>query len=273
MLWTLALLAIVAASFLDDARTGTQLARNLVENAKAEALADAGVERAIVGLADSDETRAWRADGTVYPLVLGEGSVRIRLADEAGRIDLNNAPDELLLGLLEAAGLDAGAAGALLDGILAFRGADGERRGAGAEDVGAEDTGPAAAGPARGARPAPFQTEEELLQVPGMTRELYERLAPAITVYSRREVDPQAAPPLVVAALRRAMPDALDRPAPARGGLAPQGQSPPQTVRVIAEATTAGGGRFVREVVLRGTGNGAQPYRILAWRRRWSGSP
>ena len=43
VLWVLVLLALIAASFTLTTRTEVNLARNLVDNAKAEALADAGV--------------------------------------------------------------------------------------------------------------------------------------------------------------------------------------------------------------------------------------
>ena len=73
VLWVLALLGIVAASFQRDTRVETRVTRNLVENAKAEALADAGVQRAMLGLLDPDDTKAWLANGTPYQLSLGEG--------------------------------------------------------------------------------------------------------------------------------------------------------------------------------------------------------
>ena len=50
VLWVLVLLSVVAAGFLYETRTETKLARNLVENAKARALADAGVHRAVLAL-------------------------------------------------------------------------------------------------------------------------------------------------------------------------------------------------------------------------------
>jgi len=103
-------------AFLRETRVETRVTRNLVENAKAEALADARVcMRAILGLLDPDDARAWRADGTAYEFSLGEGTIRVTLQDEAGKIDLNYAPDEILLGLFEAAGLSAGDAVRLVD--------------------------------------------------------------------------------------------------------------------------------------------------------------
>ncbi len=50
VLWVIALLAVVAVSFTTATRSQANLVRNLVENAKAEALADAGLYRAILGL-------------------------------------------------------------------------------------------------------------------------------------------------------------------------------------------------------------------------------
>ena len=50
VLWVLVLLSVIAAGFLYETRTQTKLARNLVENAKARALADAGVHRAVLAL-------------------------------------------------------------------------------------------------------------------------------------------------------------------------------------------------------------------------------
>ncbi len=50
MLWVLILLSLIAASFTRTTRTEINLTRNLIDNAKAEALADAVVYRAVYGL-------------------------------------------------------------------------------------------------------------------------------------------------------------------------------------------------------------------------------
>ena len=73
VLWITGLLAVMAASFASSTRTETRLAHNQEENAKAEALADAGVHRAAFGLLDADPARAWRAGGNGYAFSLGEG--------------------------------------------------------------------------------------------------------------------------------------------------------------------------------------------------------
>ena len=96
VLWITMLLAVIAASFTSSVRTEVQLARNMVENAKAEALADGAVHRAVLGILEMEPERAWRTDGRPYRLDYGGGSVVVRVFDEDSKIDLNAAPAELL---------------------------------------------------------------------------------------------------------------------------------------------------------------------------------
>ena len=77
VLWITTLLAVIAASFTSSARTEGRLAHNMVENAKAEALADGAVARAVLGLLELDPERIWRVDGTTYRLSYGDGSVAV----------------------------------------------------------------------------------------------------------------------------------------------------------------------------------------------------
>ena len=99
VLWVLALLALMATSLSWTTRTQINLTHNLVENATAEALADAGVHRAILGMLLPAEAAFWRGDGTVYAWRFGSGEVRISVQDEGGKIDLNRATDQLIAGL------------------------------------------------------------------------------------------------------------------------------------------------------------------------------
>src|SRR5688572_9699238 len=120
VLWVLLLLGLVAASFLRETRLSTGIARNASENAKAEALAEAGIHRAMLGLADRGAT-AWRVDGTLYRFALGDGAVVVRIQDEGGKVDLNLAPSPLLQGLLQVTGVEPNAARNLVDAIMDFR--------------------------------------------------------------------------------------------------------------------------------------------------------
>ena len=88
VLWVTGLLAVMAASFASSARTEARLAHNQEESAKAEALADAGVHRAVFGLLDLDRDTAWRAGDAAYVFSLGDGDVQVWIEDEDGKIDL-----------------------------------------------------------------------------------------------------------------------------------------------------------------------------------------
>ena len=87
VLWVIALLAVIAVSFTTATRGQANLVRNLVENAKAEALADAGVYRAVLGLFKP------RTEGLIDQemenrLNLGTGSpavARLRIEDDLRR--------------------------------------------------------------------------------------------------------------------------------------------------------------------------------------------
>jgi general secretion pathway protein K len=231
VLGALVLLSVIAAAFVTETRTETKLARNA-------ALADAGVQRAVLALLDTrgegdkdddedeeeddedeedeedEEDRApgpaavagWRVDGTVYRWTFAGEEVLISVQDETGRIDLNRAQEELLRGLFESVGVEAEEAGALVDAIADFRDEDDLTRLSGAED---DDY--RAAGLAWGAKDARFETVAELQQVLGMTRELYEQVAPLVTVYSKRPgIQPRVAPRGVLLALPGIIPSEVD---------------------------------------------------------------
>jgi general secretion pathway protein K len=232
-------------------------------------LAEAGVERAMLGLLDPHEATVWRADGRPYVLALGEGRVRITLQDEAGKIDLNLASDEILQGLFEAVGLSPADAARMVDRVVDFRDPDDRRR-----PAGAEDPDYFAAGRMQGAKNAPFESVDELLQVLGMTREIYERVAPYLSVYSRRQVEPLSASPLVLEVLRRVAPEVLARLRTAQQtGVGATLLIRPRIVAVTAEASTSGGGVFIREAILQRFARPQQPFRILEWRQRWRPLP
>jgi general secretion pathway protein K len=265
VLWGLILLGLIAAGFLRETRVSATLARNVVENAKAEALADAGVERAILGLLDSDPATAWRADGRLYRFALGEGTVDIRIQDERGKIDLNHAPAAMLVTLFQATGSDPETAQRLADAILDYADRDGNRRPAGAEDPDYADSGSK-----EGAKDAPFERKEELMKVLGMNRTIYDAVASSVTVYSgQSDVNTSTAPELVL----RTIPDLTDKQfeeiMSARSGSVLSQLSRVDVVTIIANAATSGGGRFAREVVARRSGEPGHPLQFLDWRQTW----
>ncbi len=267
VLWGIAILSIIAAAFLAETRSQGRIAGNLLENAKAQALADAGVYRAIAGILSIDPAMAWRSDGTAYPLVLGEGSVLITVVDEGGKVDINRAQDRLFNGLFTVLGIPEDESAALIDAIRDFADRDDNRRPAGAEDSDYID-----AGLEWGAKDAPFESVEELQQVLGFSRPIYDRLAPFLTVYSgRAQVNPVVAPREVLLAmpgLGEEQVDALLARRNAEDEVRVRSVGTAFTVR--ADARTAGGGRFVREAVVQRTADRQNPYVIREWRQYWS---
>ena len=280
VLWVLVLLSVMAAGFLRDTSIETQTARNLLEGAEARARADAGVYRAVVGLMDRDPDVRWQSDGRVYPWTFAGGALRISVHDEAGKVDLNHAPDDLIEGLFVALGAEPEHARLLVHAIADFRDADDIARADGAEDADYR-----AAGLAWEAKDAPFAMVAELEQVLGMTRTLYELAAPYLTVHAGRggRIDPSKASAVVLSAIP-GITDAdiatlLDTRAAAAEDGAAQGAAAivglrtyvaPSRGRVVTIRAEALGGRgavFVREAVLRLTPRGARPFEILAWRR------
>lgn len=198
VLWVLMLLGLMAATFTRTARTETKLARNLLEIAEAEALTTAGLHFTVARLVQPVTEGGWSLDGQIHSVRFHDGEFRVRIADEAAKIDVNVATADLLRALFVAAGQEGRDAAALADAVVDFRDPD-HLRGLN----GAEDDDYAAAGLPYDAKDGPIEFIEELNQVIGMPDGLYARIAPVLTVHTRQRVPSQiTAPPLVIAAMR-----------------------------------------------------------------------
>ncbi|MEM7224689.1 MAG: hypothetical protein AAF495_17055 [Pseudomonadota bacterium] len=197
VLWVLTLLAVITASFATTSRTEVNLARNLVENAEAQALAEAGVQRAIFGLLRPTQQGGLRADGALYVWAYGGGQVRFSVTDEGGKVDLNAAQEDLLSALLRALEVGRAESDDIAAAIVDFRDANNRSRA-----LGAEDGDYLAAGLDYDAKDAPYDDVGELRQVLGISAELYEALTPLVTVYTgRRSPHGPSAPEAVRQAL------------------------------------------------------------------------
>ena len=277
VLWVITLLAVIAGNFAYSMRGEAQITGNMLSAAQARAFADAGVERAWFELMkpQSDGQR-WLGDGAPHMMSEGNVLIQVSILDESGKIDLNLAPDSLLKSLLQSAGLDAQASSGMLDKILDWRDADSLRR-----PNGAEEPEYLAAGLTYMPSNAPFETVGELRRVLGMTPELYRRIAPALTVYSRQPyVNASIAPPEVLLALPGSTPDlvaqfvqqrddafAAGEPAPPFPGVTGMLPTSPwsQAYSVRSRATMPDGTVFVREAVARVSPNPKRPVTVLAW--------
>src|SRR5579872_2906114 len=255
VVWVLAILAVLAAGFAATTRSDTRLARNFVETARARALAEAGITEAIAHLLYPIPSRRWRGDGGWHEVSFGEGKIRVKIEDEAGKIDINAAAPELMSGLCAVLGFDEARAAVIVEGIASRR------------------------------RLAPFAAVDELMQVPGIDRSGMERLAPYLTVYSQSDrIDFAVAPREVLLAVpgvdRREVEQLLAARASGTGddlgALSPltgvdsyvSGGSL-TTVTIIAEARTGSGATFTRRAVVAVTAASAQPGEIREWRQEF----
>lgn len=289
VLWTGVLLSVMAATFAFSMRVETRLAGNLVARTKAEAIAEAGIHRGILALlADAQQAR-WITDGRPYELAFGEGSMRIRLFSENGKVDLNGAPEALVHGLLRALAengelADTRQAARVADAILDWRDSDNRVR-----PDGAEDGDYRASGRPFGSRDGAFLSVSELNQVLGVDADIYARLAPWVTVYSwAPQVDPMTAPRNVLLAVpgldsalvdqflaaREAMYASQDAGIEAPSRLPVELLSPgarylsraaSKVYTVEARGELPGGTRSSRRAVIQMTGDARKPYSIVAW--------
>jgi general secretion pathway protein K len=260
VLWVLTLLSIVVALLSLETRSDARVARNTVDNAAVRAAADAGVQRAILDLVSfpkATDTRQFRADGTVYSWRFARCLVRLSVQDERGKIDLNQAPEALLAGLIESVGVDRERAQALADAIADFRDADNLRRLNGAEEADYR-----AAGVAWGPKNAPFQSIEELQQVLGMTSEVYKRTAPYLTVYSLGIVNPALADAHLNGIIKQASFNSLIL-----------SNSPGLVFSIRAEAKDSRESTFIRESVVQLDPAQTVPVHVLDWRQGESKNP
>jgi general secretion pathway protein K len=182
VLWLVALLTALVGAYALTARIEALQGRVGSRGVMAQEIARAGMEYALVRVADRNPETHWQPNGRAYAWRFDGHDVQVRIIDETGKVDLNQADVPLLSRLMQALGEPPDASDALAAAIVDWRDADDLSQPVG----GAEDGDYAAAGRPYGAKDAPFETIAELEQVLGMTPDLYARLEPFLTLYSGR---------------------------------------------------------------------------------------
>ena len=254
VLWLVVLLTVIGSSHARNMRIETTLAFNHVGTAKARAMAEAGISRAIMELFVSDTATRWQFNGTAYPIQLDSGSVNIAIRDASGLLDLNRAGPVQLGAVLAAAGAEEADSQQLVDAILDWRDKDQLRRLHGAEDDDYRH-----AGLDWGSRDGLFASVDELRYILGMTHELFERLAPYLTVHSsQNDVNLKYAPAWLFTVLTNTEREPTETP------LVDDTQ-PAGPFHITAWATSNSGARASVEAVLRIARTGEEPYTILSW--------
>src|SRR5579883_1838114 len=285
VVWVVAILAVLAAGFAATTRSDTRLVRNLVEGARAKALAEAGVSVAIAGLVATDPRRQWRPDGSEHVLSFAGGSIRVRIEDEGGKIDLNTAPPELIAGLCSELGIDSSVQSAILEAVIARRAAVTPRAAQAPLRLNSFLTPLTVRQPAtsRDPKAAAFGTVDQLRQVSGVDQASFELIRPYVTVYAQSAfINPSTAPREVLLAIPGIDPRQVDQYIALRMSRTP-GQPAPLpplvgaanyvvegglvSVTIIADAMTDTGASFSRRAVISLTGGPGNPAQILEWRQ------
>ena len=197
ILWVLALLSAIVGEFCYAMRTEVNITRNFKEQTESHYIALAGVNRAISELirnqalkkrtnlflnegqeeekdkalmADevSDDTERWRVNTEIPAVRFGAGLYQVRIGNEAGKINLNEANEAFLKMIMDVFELDDQQKDIVVDSILDWRDENDLHRLNGAED----DYYNALPEPYN-CKNGDFDSLEELLLVRGVTPELF----------------------------------------------------------------------------------------------------
>ncbi|MGB5488115.1 MAG: hypothetical protein WBN06_12040 [Lysobacterales bacterium] len=277
VLWVLLLLTIITGSFALMARMDRLEAHALLSGTQARLSAEAAINLAVLALRDPEDETRMRADGRLYQQEIDGILLEVSAIDERGKLDINATDELTLANLFVGHGMELDAAELLAAAVMDWSDVDELER-----VNGAEEDAYLSAGLEIGPANRPFMMTEELLQVIGMEYELYRRLEPGITVFSRTgEPDPAFAP---VEALM-ALPDITyeeavnfvqernsQQPGESLGTELPNGlvvmeQGRGVTYSIRARATMPNGvwEQLQATIRLGGTRSG-RPYRVLRWR-------
>lgn len=271
VLWMLAILTMLVAAAQALSFSSEQREQRALAQARMEAGFHAGIVRAVIGIQDPRAEQRWRVDGVPQDFELDGETVRITIQDQLGLVDLNAADASLINQLLRSAGVAKDDAETLTNNIVDWRSRDSagltRLHGTTAEQY-------ARIGMAWRPRHGEFQSVDELRLVLGMTSDLFARIAPALTVYSRHPaIDTGLAPRAALLAYYPDQPDRVDevlrarnRPANgARGTLAQTANLAGQAfaISVILPARAPG---TAREAVVMLTGVANHPFLVLLWR-------
>lgn len=277
VLWILLLVTISTSAYTLMARMDQLESHSILWGTKARMGAEAGVNLAVLALRDPDVLQRWVPDGRSYQIWYQDMQLEIKVTDERGKLDINSANEVTLQDLFMGHGLELDEAQNLAAAVHDWTDADEMERANGAEADTYESFG-LGIGPGN----RPFVMVEELLQVLGMSWELFQKLEPGLTVYSQSNTpDPAYAPVEALLALPdMTLDDALNFIAERHsqeagsglgvalpGGQVAMARGRGLTYSILAKATMPNDIWDQVEATIRlGGSSDGRPYRILRWR-------
>ncbi|MES9831695.1 MAG: PilX N-terminal domain-containing pilus assembly protein [Candidatus Thiodiazotropha sp. DIVDIV] len=270
VLWLVALLTIVAASFSTQSKVESRLAGNAKDALQANLMAQSGFNRAILELMVSDPQSRWNFNGQVYPLETERGEIKIAIRNVSGLLDLNKANRDQLNKLFILLTDDPREREALVDRLNDWRDSDDLRR-----LLGAEDEDYRAAGYPYITAGQDLKILEELGYVMGFDADRVNKLRPYVTLnadsavvdfrFASKELatllksSGQLAPELTDA-LEQLDSELADLDFSQGGG---QSQSKVYRIQVDAHTHHGSQARILADVDLRS--RGSEPYSIRSW--------
>lgn len=275
VLWVISLMTIMAGSFALSTQREAGILSHAHERAKAVALADGGINYAMLMLSLPDPKLRWQADGTPYVWQVEGARVVIRVLDEGGKIDLNAAQEQTLKTVLKLILQNEEQATQLTDAILDWRDPDELKRNQGAEAP--EYQSRAMQAPPQNRN---FLIMDELRGVMGVTPQLYRKFESWFTLYTGADgLNPAKASREVLLALMGGDAAAVDNyiqqrklaagapvGAPPLPGI-PAGGSSDMAYTVIAMAEIEGQqGAGVMTTIRRGPSADGAPFTTLRWK-------
>jgi len=277
VLWIVVLVTITSGAYALMARMDQLEANSLLSGTQAKLIAEAGIHLTAVMMRDPDDLTRLVADGRSYQQMLDGVLLEIEITDERGKLDINTADELTLMTLFNNHGLELEQAEFLAAAVMDWRDPDEVERVNGAE-LDAYEAAGLEVGPAN----RPFMMVDEILQVLGMPYELYQKIEPGITVFSRSTTpDPAYAPVEALLALPEINVEEAaqfveernrQEPGNSDGVALPDGQvimaqGRGLTYSIVAKATMPNGVWERLEATIRLGGSPAgEPFRVLRWR-------
>lgn len=175
----LTLISVLVLSWAQEWRTELKLASNFGEAHKCQRLAEAGIYYALGKLVNAKTAELkglqatapltqgtsgdpWQGDQRLHVLELPDGVVEIRVADEGGKVNLNQAPEALLYSFFTGLGLPEPQVRTMVDSLQDWRTKDSSPR-----PYGAKSAYYLSLDPPYVAKNGNFETVEELAWVRG----------------------------------------------------------------------------------------------------------
>lgn len=191
VLWVITILAFLSIGLAAAARQKALVYQRLASREELRGISGSAAKKIMADLevaADPQKNKGKKIFEEKISLSWEKGSSESLVEDEGGCININTANAQTLQLLLEsAAGLEGERARALAYRILDFR--DEDDFISAVYDGGSEKGSYQSSGLDYGPKNAPFEVPEELLQVRGMTKDIYGLIQNYITIYGNSRIN------------------------------------------------------------------------------------